>query len=233
MNSDSSLKHVAIAATLEREIRSGGVRPGARLPGENTLAERFAVSRTTVRRALSALTLNGLISTRNGKGSFVAFRGAVLDISRGWAVALADRGVDAPAEVLRLELVVDPLLAARVATADNEFIAIDRVRRVVGGGVISYERSRIPAIGSLRGLPETGLVDGSIAASLFAEGLVCEQGEQWVSARRLLDDEAEILGRTDVCLHSERVSRMFGGEFVEYVESALDPAHFQLHLQFR
>ncbi|TVQ34206.1 MAG: phosphonate metabolism transcriptional regulator PhnF [Geminicoccaceae bacterium] len=44
---------------------------GARLPGEVALAERFAVNRHTVRRALQALAAAGRIRIEHGRGSFV------------------------------------------------------------------------------------------------------------------------------------------------------------------
>lgn len=49
MPTPTPLKHEQIAAALERDIRSGVVAHGGQLPGETTLAERFSVSRNTVR----------------------------------------------------------------------------------------------------------------------------------------------------------------------------------------
>ena len=64
----SGLKHEEIARILTHEIRDGQVAYGLKLPGETTLAERFSVSRNTVRAALTQLGRAGLISTRSGKG---------------------------------------------------------------------------------------------------------------------------------------------------------------------
>ena len=63
-----ALKHQAIARVLEREIRAGELPTGDQLPGETALAERFSVSRNTVRAALSDLSRAGLISTRSEIG---------------------------------------------------------------------------------------------------------------------------------------------------------------------
>ena len=65
------LKHERISATLAAEITAGRLAPGAQLPGEVALAQRFGVSRTTVRAALAELSEAGLLATRTGKGSFV------------------------------------------------------------------------------------------------------------------------------------------------------------------
>lgn len=60
-----------IASFLERSIRSGEYAAGERLPPERTLAERFRVSRTTVREALKFLENRRLIIRRRGAGTIV------------------------------------------------------------------------------------------------------------------------------------------------------------------
>jgi GntR family transcriptional repressor for pyruvate dehydrogenase complex len=57
-------------------IRAGELLPGARLPSERTLAERFGVSRPTVRQAISSLVQMGALTTRQGSGTVVALSGA-------------------------------------------------------------------------------------------------------------------------------------------------------------
>lgn len=61
-----------IAGVLEGEIAAGIHAPGARLPTEALLAQRFGVNRHTVRRALDELSRGGLIRVEQGRGSFVA-----------------------------------------------------------------------------------------------------------------------------------------------------------------
>jgi GntR family transcriptional repressor for pyruvate dehydrogenase complex len=52
-------------------IRDGHLKSGDRLPPERDLAERFRVSRTSVREAMRALESRGLIAIRPGEGAFV------------------------------------------------------------------------------------------------------------------------------------------------------------------
>lgn len=61
----------AILDTLSDEIAQGHYAPGDRLPTEAQLAERFAVNRHTVRRALAALSEQGIIHSKRGAGVFV------------------------------------------------------------------------------------------------------------------------------------------------------------------
>ena len=60
-----------VAAVLLQKIREGGLAPGARLPTEHVMAQRFRVSRTVIREAIVALKAEGLVETRQGSGAFV------------------------------------------------------------------------------------------------------------------------------------------------------------------
>ncbi|WP_349986062.1 FadR/GntR family transcriptional regulator [Stenotrophomonas sp. WHRI 8082] len=60
-----------IASKLRTLIEDGEFPPGTRLPGERELAERFGVSRVTVREAEIALEAQGWIAIRIGSGVYV------------------------------------------------------------------------------------------------------------------------------------------------------------------
>lgn len=64
-------KYREIAAALAGEIREGRFPADRPVSSENELAQRFLVSRVTIRQALSLLEQNGLILRRQGKGTFV------------------------------------------------------------------------------------------------------------------------------------------------------------------
>ena len=59
-----------IAKLLKEEIASF-LTPGACLPSENELAERFGVNRHTIRHAVEDLIAGGLLERRHGKGTYV------------------------------------------------------------------------------------------------------------------------------------------------------------------
>jgi DNA-binding FadR family transcriptional regulator len=61
-----------VVARIAEEIRKGRLEPGARLPTEQELMKAMGVSRTVVREAVAALRADGVVTTRQGAGAFVA-----------------------------------------------------------------------------------------------------------------------------------------------------------------
>ena len=52
-------------------VAEGQLKPGDRLPSERELVERFQVSRASIREAISALEMMGLIEVRSGEGTYI------------------------------------------------------------------------------------------------------------------------------------------------------------------
>ena len=69
--SDENGSTQQIADALRRAIIEQGIGPGTRLP-EDTIGERFGVSRTVVRSALTELVAEGLVERRRNRGAIVA-----------------------------------------------------------------------------------------------------------------------------------------------------------------
>lgn len=61
-----------IVDQITRAILTGQMRPGDQIPTETELAIQFGVSRTVVREATKALSLNGLVNVYPGRGTFIA-----------------------------------------------------------------------------------------------------------------------------------------------------------------
>jgi GntR family transcriptional repressor for pyruvate dehydrogenase complex len=60
-----------VTAVLLDKIKGGEFPPGTRLPTEQVICERFGVSRTVVREAISRLKSDGLVEVRQGSGTVV------------------------------------------------------------------------------------------------------------------------------------------------------------------
>src|SRR5262245_31831815 len=88
-------------------LQQGRLKPGDRLPSERALAERLHVSRATIREALRAMQLKGLIVSRRGAGSFIA---------GGRPEELADALHHlALKDIFELRLLIEPSIAALAA----------------------------------------------------------------------------------------------------------------------
>src|SRR5215472_18753907 len=74
---NSLRRYQQIAAAIERAVADGHYQPGQRLASERDLAEEFGVSRPTVRRAVIALEMRGLLEARQGSGIYVCQPSAV------------------------------------------------------------------------------------------------------------------------------------------------------------
>ncbi len=102
-----------IADQIRTLIGRGAVAPGARLPAERDLARQLGVSRPSLREALIALEVEGLLDVRVGSGIYVATADA-----RGGGAELA--GASGPFEVIRARWMIEgecAALAARNGTA--------------------------------------------------------------------------------------------------------------------
>ena len=96
-----------IADQIRRLIRSGEFGPGARLPPERDLARQLGVARPSVREALIALEVEGLVEVRIGSGIYVRGGSAT-------AAAAADAAAG-PFELLRARYVIEAECAALAA----------------------------------------------------------------------------------------------------------------------
>jgi GntR family transcriptional repressor for pyruvate dehydrogenase complex len=64
----------AVAASLERRILEGSLKPGDRLPPERELALDLGVSRPSLREAIQKLASKGLLQSRQGGGTYITDR---------------------------------------------------------------------------------------------------------------------------------------------------------------
>ncbi|WP_312098476.1 GntR family transcriptional regulator [Niallia sp.] len=74
MNESSSKEsklYVDIVNHLREMIDQNGLKPGDKLPSERVLSETLGAGRSSIREALRALELLGLIETRKGEGTFL------------------------------------------------------------------------------------------------------------------------------------------------------------------
>jgi DNA-binding FadR family transcriptional regulator len=99
-------RYEQIAERLAADIRSGLLAPGERLPSERELARALEVSRASVREALAALQLRGVVETRPGAGTFVTAEPPLSDVPQHDA---------SPSAVLEARAQLEPAIARLAA----------------------------------------------------------------------------------------------------------------------
>jgi len=84
-----------VGLALRTLITSGLLAPGARLPSERQLAAALSVSRPTITAAIDELKSQGLVSSRQGSGTWVTPREHVsITVPTMAEVVLIDRGIN-------------------------------------------------------------------------------------------------------------------------------------------
>lgn len=119
-----------IVDAIKRMIVEHGLGPGDRLPQERDLISQFAASKGTVREALKALEVQGLISVRTGPGG-----GAFIErMSEGRAMSLLSNFLFAKnlsiANIYEMRKVLEPQLAAS-ATPHIDEAGLKRLEAII------------------------------------------------------------------------------------------------------
>ncbi len=105
------LLHRKLRDIISRDIYTGKYRDGSFLPPERVLAERYGVSRVTVRGTLARMEEDGLISRQQGNGTRVKLR------TSGFRTAMDTIAVVAPGE--------NPFFASFISNFDTAAEAKD------------------------------------------------------------------------------------------------------------
>src|SRR5205807_8261983 len=103
-----------IVRQVKAMIAEGRLKSGDRLPPERDLAEKFVVSRSSVREALRALESLGLVEIRAGEGTFVREVSVESLIEPLALMMVSQRG--ALAELFEARRLLEPGIAALAAS---------------------------------------------------------------------------------------------------------------------
>lgn len=214
------IKHLQVRERLLAQIRD--MDPDDVLPQERELAERFAVSRTTVRQALQSLIEEGLIYSVRGRGTFVS-RGR---ISKGLSLTsfsddMRARNLEPGSRLLTAEQrIAEPELAQALEIRPGDSVYYLERLRLADGFPMCFERVHLPAA------PFPRLLDQDLEGSLYQllagrYRTVLANAEQRVSATTLNRRHADLLGvpARSPALHVSRRGIDARGRIVEYGQS--------------
>jgi len=220
-----------VAQQLEEAIRSGQLAPGARLENEVDLADRFGLSRPTVRQAIQELVRKGMLVRKRGVGTQVVrsqFRRDERLSSLNEDLAKAGR---TPSTRL-LEYSIGPL-------PEEVRDALDGVE-AVGGSFVRLRRLRladdVPLAVLTNYLPTrfevtpAGIEGRGLYAYLRSVGVNLKIAHQRISARLMTEAEAEALDEETpaACLTVDRLAYDDVGQFVEFGRHVYHAAHYSI-----
>ena len=125
MNTGNMFEHLhsqknyrQIAQQIRSLICDGTLKVGHKLPPERTLVDQFGASRASVREALSALEMLGLIECRGGQGNFIKADGSTGTIDGEMLKTLLQN--HDPIEIFEARLELEPNIAALSAERATE-----------------------------------------------------------------------------------------------------------------
>lgn len=106
-----------VASRIQELIHEENIKAGERLPSERDLASKLSVSRTSLREALIALELGGIIEVRGGSGVYVSEQATaqndVLEVGPGpFEVLAARRMIEAEVAALAAKMATDSAIDA-------------------------------------------------------------------------------------------------------------------------
>jgi len=102
-----------IIEQIKQLILDGHLKPGDKLPSERNLVDSFKVSRSSIREALSALEMMGLVEVRTGEGAYIRrLQANSLNTSFHWLLSLERESV---LELLEVRKMIE-VQAVRYAT---------------------------------------------------------------------------------------------------------------------
>jgi GntR family transcriptional regulator len=139
--------HAQLEEALAKRIRGGDLRPGVRIPSEDELIARYAVSRTTVRTAIQSLMARGMVEIRRGKGTFVTEPVITQELTAltGFVEDMRALGKQPSAQVLDRRLVAASETVARQLGVQRG-ASVARIQRVrlADGSPLSFDETYLP-----------------------------------------------------------------------------------------
>jgi len=168
-----ALKHVQVREYV-RALVAGGA-PGSPAPSERELVHRFGVARMTVRQAMDALVVEGLLERIPGRGTFVARPRRSSSPVLGFSEEMARRGLQADSHTLLVRIEhAGPGVARALGVGEGASVLHwRRLRRANGSPVciedVYVDDALVP-----------GLIDDGLPTSLYAELAARNLRPTWV-----------------------------------------------------
>ena len=229
----SGLKYVRVRDYL-RSLVTHELAVGDAIPSERLLCERFGVSRMTVRQAVDALVVDGLLEREQGRGTFVAPTKMDLEVRlASFGEDMRRRGMEPSSKVLAAEEVAaSPDIADVLELLPGERVYYLHRVRYADGTPMAIEQTWLPSR-LAPGLFDDGAPD-SIYRELRRRGLDPDWGEDTVGAAEIDPEDADLLGLRTGSAVLRLARRTFAGEVAcAYSRSSYRADRYELWVPLR
>jgi GntR family transcriptional regulator len=139
--------YAQVASALASDIGAGVLKPGAQLPSEEGLIDRFGVSRATVRKAVEHLVARGLVEIRRGRGTFVSepkVRQELTELS-GFVEDMVAIGRKPTARLIeKRSIVAGNIVAQHLGVAPGTKVYRIKRVRIADGVAMSFDETYLP-----------------------------------------------------------------------------------------
>ena len=137
-----------VAQQLEQAVNSGELRYGDKIMSESEMSQHYGVSRVTVRRAVDRLVESGVLSRRQGKGTYVSFPAFMEDIvvkEHSFTVSCLNKNRRPSTKVVSNSVVTvrGELMHKLQLPGPTQMVRLVRIRYVDGAPAI-YEEDYFP-----------------------------------------------------------------------------------------
>lgn len=240
VNKDSLLPiYYQIEEGMKELIAREELKPGDLVPSERELAERYEVSRMTVRQAINNLVNDGYLVRQRGKGTFVASSKIEQGLQglTSFSEDMRERGMTPGSKLLEFNLVkVSAAIASKLKIDEGELVYEIKRVRLADELPMAYEMLYI----SQHIAP--GLTEEIAGASIYeylekALNITIAKGEQSLEASIARKNEAAILQIKEGApvLLIERTSYMDNQKPLEFVQSIYrgDRYKFKIEMERR
>jgi GntR family transcriptional regulator, transcriptional repressor for pyruvate dehydrogenase complex len=220
-----------IILQIERAISSGELGPGDRLPSERELAETFGVSRSSVREALRALEMFGVVVARRGTG---ADAGSIVSASAETGLVSALRMHSAllripTSDLVEVRILIEGHAARAVAERDEPDKTaplrelVERMRDAPAAEEFyDLDTSFHVALGSISGNALLPVLMEALRGSMARE-MLAGYGRlaDWEKVRRqLIEEHQQIVDAIDEG-DPDAVEQMIRGHIVRFYRTAI------------
>jgi GntR family transcriptional regulator len=239
INFDSYIPYyIQLMGILKEKVQTRIWAPGDQIPGEQELCSLYQISRTVVRQALRELELEGAITRRKGKGTFISLpkisEGLVQKLT-GFYQDMLERGLKPVTKVLHQNVNPASKKVAgflKIKPGDN---VIDILRlRFINSEPIQLVTTYVPFV-ICPSLATVDLTDRSLYEFLETEcGIQISRGRRYIEAVLANENEAELLGiaRNAPLLMLDSISYAESGQPIEYYHALHrgDRSRFEVEL---